>query len=161
MWGSFWPQLWVEFVGAFFGAVATVAIAYATFLLSRRHRETQALNSLIGYLNHRRALAPIENLQRIPNAEQSGDFARASSSVLAMRDEMHRARNEVRPVEGLQTPLAEMIRACNQYLEISASNPDDYWFHLMRLRSELSRGVSALAQEKRKVSALEPGGGAF
>lgn len=161
MWDSFWPQIWVELVGALLGAIATVAIAYVTYLLSRRHRETQALNALVGYLNHRRALVPIEDLRSVPDAKESDDFARVSSSVSAVRDEVHRTRGQVRPVEGLQTPLADMIRACNRYLETTAIAPEEYWFHLMQLRSELIRHVGAIALAKRNVRPLEPGGGAL
>lgn len=161
MWDSFWPQILVEFVGALFGAIATVAIAYGTYLLSRMHRETQALNALISYLNHRRSLAPLQNLRSVPMAEESDDYAQVSSSVLAVRDEVHRTRAEVRPVERLQTPLADMIRACNRYLETSALTPDEYWFHLMELRSVLVRNVGVICSAKRNVRALEPGGGAL
>jgi len=156
MWDSFIPDVLVACIGA----LLTVFIALATYLLKIRLDEKRAIQSLIGELHRRRAIAegpePV-----IPGAEQLADFARANASVSSMRSEIRATRDRVRQVESLQVPLSQMTRACNRYLELSAASPDFYAVYLGDLRRELSPLIERLATERRGVVALEPGAGAF
>lgn len=156
MWESFFPDLLVAIVGA----LLTVLIALVTYLLKIRLDEKRAIQSLIGELHRRRAIAegaePI-----IRDAEQLADFDRANLSVASMRAEIRSTRDRVRQLESLQGPLSEMTRSCNLYLERSAASPDHYAIYLGDLRRELSPLVSRLAASRRGVVAHEPGGGAF
>jgi type II secretory pathway component PulJ len=161
MWTTFFPDVIVAVVGAVIGSILTVLIAYFTFVVSRVHRETQALNSLIAEIHQRRALAYIDNPRVVPRAEQNVDYLHANASILGIKDEVRRARDQLRPRFSLQSPLVEMTRSCNRYLELSASNPDRYWFHLMELRESLMAQIETLARTKRSISVREPGGGAF
>ena len=156
MWDTFWPDVLVAVIGAAF----TVLIALITYLLRLRLEEKRALESLIGELHRRRALAPGPE-PIISAAASSADFARANASVSAMRDEIRRTRDRVRQVDSLQLPLSNMTRACNRYLEMSAASPPHYALLLGRLREELAKGVNDLTRARRGVTSLEPGGGAF
>lgn len=156
MWESFIPDVVVALIGAVF----TVMIALITYVMKIRVDEKRAIQSLIGELHRRRAIAegpePV-----ISGAEQSPDFARANASVASMRTEIRATRDRVRQVDSLQAPLSEMTRSCNRYLELSAAYPDHYAEYLGDLRRELSPQVRRLAALRRGVVAQEPGGGAF
>lgn len=156
MWDSFLPDLLVAFVGA----LLTVAIALGTYLLKVRLDEKRAIQSLINEVHRRRSLAEGPE-PTLPGALQSGDYARANASIATIRDEIRSTRDRVRQVDNLQDPLSKMTRACNRYLELSASHPDGYAIYLGDLRRELTPLVQALASKRRGVTALEPGGGAF
>lgn len=156
MWESFIPDL----VVAFIGALLTVLIALVTYVLKIRLDEKRAIQSLIGELHRRRAIAegpePV-----IRGAGELPDFARANASVASMRAEIRSTRDRVRQLDSLQVPLSEMTRACNRYLEFSAASPDFYAGYLGDLRRELAPLVSRLAGTRRGIVAYPPGGGAF
>lgn len=155
-WDTFIPDLIVAVVGA----VLTVAIAVVTYTISRRNREVQALRSLITDLHHRRALS-IGSPQVSPRARELADFRYSSRSVKAIRDEIKRARDAVRPHPDVQEPLTTMTRACNTYLEESAWDPTRYHFLLEDLRDRLAVGVRDTSAQYRKLPYLEPGAGSF
>ena len=157
MWSSFVPDLVVALIGAAIGALLTVAIAAGTFLLSRRYRETQALTLLIEELHHRRALAPIDTLMVVANAEQSDDFARVAGSVLSIKDAIREARAASRPTRNVRVPLSKMTSACNRYLELADRQPHRYWYFLADLRRDIETATTELAQANRKLPSLEPG----
>jgi hypothetical protein len=157
MWQTFWPDVLVAVIGA----VLTVAIAYLTYLLSVRRTEKQALNSLINEFHHRRAISPRTALGPVERAAEKDDFLRANLSVLNMRDEIRRTRDAVRSIADLHDPLSQMTRACNNYLETSAREPDRYLYLLDDLRKELSSSLHRLAVTRRGVRVYEPGQGAF
>ena len=157
MWETFVPDLIVTVIGA----ALTVAIAAVTFVLSRRYRETQALNLLVQELHHRRALARIDALMEIQNAEQSDDFARVNASVLSIKEAIREARGLSRPVPGVQVPLSGMTSACNRYLELASRRPSRYWFFLTELRAEITAQVRELSRMNRRVAELEPGAGSL
>jgi hypothetical protein len=156
MWESFFPDL----VVAFIGALLTVLIALVTYVLKIRLDEKRAIQSLIGELHRRRAIAegpePV-----IHGAEERPDFARANASVASMRTDIRSTRDRVRQVDSLQVPLSEMTRACNRYLEFSAASPAFYAVYLGDLRRELTPLVTQLAGARKGIVAHPPGGGAF
>lgn len=156
MWDSFGPDLIVAIVGA----GLTVAIALITYLCRISLEEKRALQLLINDLHGRRALAADPAL-RVPFASIRRPFKYASASVLALRDEVKLARTKVRQREELRTPLDKMLRACNQYLELSESFPSQYPMYLSELQRSLSVQVESLAKARRGLAPLEPGGGAF
>ncbi|GAA0499469.1 hypothetical protein GCM10009532_24700 [Microbacterium aurantiacum] len=155
MWVTFWPDVLVACIGA----GLTVLIAYATYKLNLIRDEAQSLNSLIGELHRRRALASRPVV--IPGARENPDFARATSSVLSIRDEVRRTRDRVRQIEPTEQPLSRMTRACNYFLEASDAEPDQYAVLLVKLQADLSGAVADLASSHRGVRHLEPGAGAF
>jgi hypothetical protein len=161
MWETFWPDIVVAVVGAVLGSVLTVGIALATYFITIRHRENQALNALIKELHERRAVAPIASLREIPDAAELDDFNRANRSVISMRDEISRTRQLVGQSPEVQQPLSEMKRACNRFLDRASAAPQRYWFLLDELRRELSEGVHRLTSARKQLPRLEPGGGAF
>ncbi|RFA15606.1 hypothetical protein B7R22_06565 [Subtercola boreus] len=94
---SFGPDLVVSIIGAVFGSVLTVAIALVTYLVQRRRSEGQALQSLINEIHHRRALIDHGEPRTVPDAAESDDYRRCTSSVISIRDEIRRTRDAVRP----------------------------------------------------------------
>ncbi|MFT8180766.1 hypothetical protein ACLXNF_24585 [Mycobacteroides chelonae] len=155
MWATFWPDVLVAVIGA----VLTVAIAYVTFRCSVRRNELRALTGLIRDLHHRRAFSGAAIA--VPGAVDTADYARANASVLAVKDDIRHARREVRDFESLQKPLAEMINACNLYLEDVVREPDSYAVLLVRLRDALYAEIQKMSGKKHGVPALRPGDGAF
>lgn len=151
---------WSDLIVAFVGAVLTILIAWGTFLLSRRRQEKQVVASLIRELHARRALAPSKSQARVRNAKRLPDYTRASASVLTMRDEIRRARDRIRPLLKFEEPLAEMSRACNRFLELSAVDPPNYTALLVALRYALAEQISQLSKAA-GVEYLAPGEGAF
>lgn len=157
MWQTFFPDL----VVAVIASLLTVSTGYVTYRVNVRHRENQALVSLLNELHHRRAVAPILNPRQIANASTNDDFLRANSSVLSMKDEIRRARDILRPITTLQEPLSLMVRACNRYLELSSAAPESYMYELEELRIQLSKQVHAIAASRKSIKSVEPGTGAF
>lgn len=157
MWNSFLADLIV----AIFSSVLTVGIAYFTYSATRRSKEIEALNSLIRELHGRRVIAPIINPAEKPGAETSNDFAHAAASVISMKSEIRRARDNSRPIAKLQQPLFNMTKACNDYLEDSSAAPENYWFLLIELQRHLNEAVIELTKCIRGVEVLEPGTGAY
>lgn len=155
MWDTFLPDLLIAFIGAIF----TVAIAYATYMLNAAQEEARALNSLIAELHRRRALRPSDE-QPIRGAASSDDYDRVNQSVLSMRSEIRAARDRVGQRESIQLPLSEMRRACNTYLRRSAAQPELYARFVGDLRRELDRQVEKLAAARKGVNHLVPGEGA-
>lgn len=151
---------WSDLIVAVVGAVLTILIAWVTFLLSRRRREKLVVISLVRELHARRALAPSKSQARVRNAKRLPDYTRASASVLTMRDEIRRARDRLRPLLKFEKPLAEMSRACNRFLELSAVDPPNYTALLVTLRYELAVQISQLSTAA-DVEYLAPGEGAF
>jgi hypothetical protein len=113
MWESFWPDIVVAVVGAVIGSVLTVGIAVATYFITIRHRENQALNALVRELHERRAIAPIASPREIPGAAELDDYDRANRSVVSMRDEISRTRELVGQSPEVQLSLSEMKRTWN------------------------------------------------
>lgn len=155
MWTTFWPDVLVALIGA----VLTVGIAFATYILSVRRDELRALNSLIVELHHRRAFSGTAVI--VSGAQDTQDFQRANASVISVRDEIRRTRDRVRPIPGLQEPLMRMTRFCNYYLEETEWDPDSYAVGLVRLRDELHEQIRALAAARRGTKVLVPGAKAF
>jgi hypothetical protein len=156
MWTTFFPDLLV----AILGAVLTVIIALATFMIQRRRTEDGLLRGLISDIHHRRAVAPLDEVQAVPNAKDLPDFHRAGQSVLALKDEIKRARDGIRGDRAVQPVLSQMTRACNRYLEDSQLSPDEYWQHLMTLRATLTKHIQQIASTA-NVEALAPGAAAY
>ena len=156
MWDTFLPDLLVAIIGA----VLTVVIALATYLLKIRLDEKRAIQSLTNEMHRRRALTAGSE-PMIRGAAESEDFLRANSSIATIRTEVRSTRDRVRQIESMQDPLSGMTRACNRYLELSSARPDAYAIYLGDLRRELTPLVQKLASRRRGVVAHEPGGGAF
>ncbi|MGZ0713115.1 hypothetical protein ACWPKO_32745 (plasmid) [Coraliomargarita sp. W4R53] len=129
--------------------------------MSQRNTETQAINSLIGELHRRRALAPAPNITPVRRADRKVDYRQAGMSVIAIRQEIRATRDAVRFLPKLQAPLAAMTRACNDYLENSTRSPNLYLCLLAQLSAELGGNVQALAAARRGVEMLVPGDGAL
>lgn len=157
MWETFWPDMIVALAGAFF----TVIIAYCTFRINRRNTETHALNSLIGELSVKRAIAPQVQPVIVDGAASTDAFKHANLSVIGMRDEIRRTRNLVRPDSILQRNLSQMTRACNIYLETIEAEPEAYLLLLEVLRTELSQEVEGIASSRGGVTSARPGERAF
>jgi hypothetical protein len=157
VWDTFIPDLIVTVIGA----ALTVAIAAVTFVVSRRYRETRALNLLVQELHHRRALVQIDTLMEVHNAEQSDDFARVNASVLTIRDAIKETRSLSRSLASVQVPLSGMTSACNRYLELASRHPSRYWFFLMDLRDDIATQVEKLAHANRRIESLDPGAGSL
>jgi hypothetical protein len=157
MWTTFGPDVLVAAIGA----LMTVIIAYGTFLIQQRRTENHVINSLFWEINHRRALYEIEAPRAISGAAEIDDFKQANSSVLDIRAQIRRTREQIRPASVAQKPLSEMVRACNRYLEIGAYDPDNYHFHLTKLRVRLYELIQEIASNKGRVTALEPGASAL
>lgn len=155
MWMTFWPDVLVACIGA----VLTVGIAFATYKLNERREELRSLNSLVGELHRRRALAGQAVV--IEGARDNPDFMRANSSILSIRDDIRRTRDNVRQILPIQEPLSRMSRACNYYLEVSEADPDEYANLLVGLQRDLHRAVQDIVASRRGVDSLEPGAGAF
>lgn len=161
MWNTFWPDLLVAVLGAIVGSVLTVAIAFGTYLLQRRVRESQALRTLVEELHHRRAVAPISDVRDVPVAGGTDDFKHVNLSILDIRDRVRLTREQVRPESSAQRSLSRMTRACNRYLEVSAQRPEKYLHELMVLRAELWGSVQEVAGLSRSIDALKPGEAAY
>lgn len=155
MWLTFWPDVLVAIIGA----SLTVGIAYVTYILNLRRNERRALNSLIVELHHRRAFSGSAVI--VPNARDLADYSRANASVLSIKDEIRRTRDNVRDFPSLQVPLSQMTRACNSYLEAVERDPDSYAIGLIRLRDDLYVEINKIAVERRGVPARGPGSGAL
>lgn len=155
MWTTFWPDLLVAVIGA----LLTVGIAYATYILNVRSNEQRALTSLIMELHHRRAFTG--QAVRVDDAHELEDYAHSNASVLNIKDEVRRARDNVRALPALQEPLSRMTRDCNIYLETVQQDPDTYVIELIRLRDELLKSIKRLALARKSLAILEPGGGAL
>lgn len=156
-WDSFVPDLVVAVVGAAFAVLA----AALTFLFSSRRREKMALQRLIEELHRRRAFVELDNPGWIEDAAEFDDFHRVAASVLSTRDEVARTRDVVRASPKFQDPLARMRVACNQYLELSEFDPNNYPSHLMKLRGDLSNQVHRLVSARRSLVLREPGAGSL
>lgn len=156
MWTTFWPDLLVALVGA----VLTVVIAAATYLANRRLGETRAINALIREIHGRRVLT-VGKPRVIRGAAKLDDYRWAAASVLSLRDEVRRTRDQVREMAKLQEPLSRMARACNRFLEESAYDPDTYAILAADLRDALTAEVHALSLARRGVRVLSPGEGAY
>jgi hypothetical protein len=157
VWNTFIPDLIVTLIGS----ALTVAIAAATFLVSRRYRETRAMNMLIQELHHRRALARIGTLIEVEDAERNEDFARVNASVLSIKDAIRDARSLSRTVGKVQEPLSRMTSACNRYLELADRHPNRYRFFLPELRRDIATQVQRLSEANSRIIALEPGTGSL
>jgi hypothetical protein len=152
---TFWSDLLV----AVLGAVFTVVGAGVTYLIARAIAKTQALNGLIREMHHRRALKIREPVV-IPGAQKMNDYKWANASILSLRDEIRRARDQVGAGKRLQEPLAEMTRACNRYLEQSNTEPTRYAILLDALQTQLAAEARKLARRP-LVGYLEPGAGSY
>ena len=157
MWTTFLPDILV----AVFGAALTVAIAFLTVRRQQRQAERNELNGLIRDLHHRRALCPVDDPGLVPGAKDLDDFKHANLSVLDIRNQAKLSGREILPDSPAQTPLSQIISACNEYLENSMYAPDEYYFGLMELRGSIHKCVKAIAATDAKVTALEPGMSAF
>lgn len=145
---------------ALFSAIATVGIAYFTYVFERRHRERQALRGLFNDLHHRRAVAPLCPAED-PGAAQDADFQRVSLSILDFRDHVRRVRDQIRPDSSIQISLTKMTAACNWYLDESEHDPDSYQFYLHDLREELRSTIFEISGRVRHLKSIEPGAAAY
>lgn len=156
-WDSFVPDM----VVALTSALIAIAIAIGTYILGVRRRERNALRSLIEEIHRRRALSPVTNVRRIRWAKRRGDFQRVTTSVLTLKDEIARTRELVREKPSVQTPLSNMRRACNRYLEMSERDPNGYYSLATMLRVELAGEITKLVLARGGLEFKQPGGGAF
>lgn len=154
MWLTFWPDVLVAVIGA----SLTIVIAYGTYILNLRRNERRALNSLIMELHHRRAFSGRAVI--VPNARDLADYSRTNASILAIKEEIRRTRDNVRELPPLQGPLSQMTKDCNGYLEIVERDPNSYAIQVLELRKSLNKQIILLARQQRGIQALEPGGGA-
>lgn len=151
------PEHWVALFGAAATSILTVTIAFITYILEKHAKERQVLRRLIDDIHHRRAVGPNINVRYVPNAEQLADFGWANQSVLDIRERVAQAREKVRVKSPARKPLARMTKSCNQYLELSARDPNNYVYQLMYLRAELWHNIQEIGQQYLTIKPLEPG----
>lgn len=155
---TFLSDLLVTVIGTALGTLFTVAVAVVTYVVKLRGNELSALNELILELSHRRAFAG--DAVRIANVDE-GDYSRCNASVLSAREDVRRARGQVRMKPSLRDPLARMTGACNAYLEAAAWDPGSYAIELVRLRDKLHEEIRELGRQRSDVVVLRPGEQAF
>ncbi|WP_372984933.1 hypothetical protein [Microbacterium sp.] len=156
MWNTFGADVLVAVIGA----ALTVLIAFLTYLARIRLEEHRALQILINDLHGRRALA-VEHGAKVWFASRRAPFRYATASVIAARDEIKATRAKVRKHKKVQEPLTEMLRACNNYLELSETDPNSYPIYLAHLKRDLYAQVLRLANVRRRLKVSRPGDGAF
>ncbi|WP_157550793.1 hypothetical protein [Microbacterium sp. Root553] len=156
MWNTFGADVLVAVIGA----ALTVSIAFLTYLGRIRLEEHRALQILINDLHGRRALA-VGRGSKVRFASWSASFKRANASIISARDEIKATRAKVRKHEKVQGPLVEMIRACNNYLEMIEGDPSSYLIYLAQLKLELYAQALRLASVRRGLKVARPGDGAF
>ena len=156
---NMWMAFWLDVLVAAIGALLTVAIAFGTYILNLRQNERRALTSLVHELHRRRVFAGRAVTK--PGARETEDYSRCNASILSVKDEIRHARDSVREIPALQEALSAMTKACNSYLEMAERDPDSYAIELARLREGLYVRTRELANMRRGVPDLEPGGGAY
>ena len=162
---AFWGNLIVTVIGTFLGAGGAVMAAFLLRIGESRRNEIAALAGLIAELNLRRALAPnsgIMDSAHNPRASTTVDMERASHSVIDIRTRISVVRGSLRTKSLAFSPLNDMTRSCNLYLELSSAAPARYASALEALRDSLDNHVGTIAQAFRiDASELRPGLGAF
>jgi len=95
-------------------------------------------------------------------AKRSADYERANLSVLDMRMTIAATRLSLRPRSLSFAPINVMVRACNDYLETSSTDPGVYVAELDKLRKDLGDPVDHLRRLNRlKLTNFAPGMGAL
>ena len=140
----FWPDLLVATIATTFGAILTVAIAFATYRYELRSRERDAVRHLAHVLASRRALVPA-NPVRVDASlpDRKLDLEACRRSVQHAREAVVEASRSVRPGSQLQGSLDSMARSTNRFLDDSRHDPDGYWLQLNDLRVDF---ISSLAE---------------
>lgn len=152
----------VDWLGALIGAVAgallTALGGYAAYRIERSKIERSALIDLVTSLSERRAFR-IPSPRMVPDAGLSDDFDRLNRSVITVREEIRGTRSAIVRNHADKRTLTTMIQLCNEYLEASAEDPEQYWFLAAGLRDELHRHLMTLRIRTSDVP--EPGSRAF
>jgi len=160
MWTTFLPDVLVAAIGA----VLTVLVAIASYVISKRRRERVALQALINHLHGKRALLTLPGSspkRRIRGAAKLPDFQHAAASVLDIKSEIKGVREVSSVSARWQQNLAKMLTSCNLYLEQSQAEPYFYPWYLDDLRRELEVEVRALTRSRKGLSFARPGDGAL
>ena len=144
---TFWTDLLIALIATTFGAILTVAIAFATYRYEVRSRERDAIRHLANVLASRRALLPARSERvdaRLP--EYADDLEACRRSVHNVREILVEASRAIRPGSEAQGLLDGMASAANDFLSSSRRDPDGYWLELNALRSDLIVALAALSK---------------
>ena len=150
-WSSFVPDL----VTVVVGTGLTLSAAGGTYFYQQRRKNRQLVQNLADDLSVRRAFVVVE-----PHEQSYGpDAERCFQSVQATQDRIVQVRDEISPNHALRAELQAMIISCVRYKESTEVAPRRWVYELMRLRAELTLGVSRIedAAGLRARSLPEPG----
>lgn len=144
---TFWTDLLVALIATTFGAILTVAIAFATYRYEVRSRERDAIRHLANVLASRRALLRAQS-ERVDASlpVHANDLESCRQSVHNVCEAIVEASRAIRPGSEAQDPLDGMARAANDFLSSSRHDPDGYWLELNALRSELIDALADLSK---------------
>ncbi|MCC3273238.1 hypothetical protein MUK71_03785 [Arthrobacter zhangbolii] len=135
------------------GVVLGFAAGWLTKRGLARREEARALNELVTYLHLKRMLAPMA-----PRSAQIAALEpRFRSSVHDIRENLMETLARLQPGSTAGEVLMRMSAACNRYLRITASEPQQYQFELMELRRNLDEDLRILTDGRRDIRYLSPG----
>lgn len=154
------PDLLVNLVGTFIGALAALASGWWFRRRQQRRDETRLLQDLINVLHWKRAFSPANAAgDRTTSGWDEDDRTRCVSSVLDVRERIAEVANRMSVSRQVQPLLDDMQTRCIAWLSFVEQRPGDYVTGLVELRTRLLTLERAITDLQPGLELRDPGGG--